>query len=263
MTPDPDGRLLQLRGVSISFGGLRAVHEVDLDVRRGEIVGLIGPNGAGKTTLFNIVTRLYTPDRGELRFDGADLLRLARHQVIARGIARTFQNLVLFNELSVLDNVLVGLHSRMAAGLVACALRLPRMRHEDDRMRARGEAALAMVGLEGVADQPARNLPFGHQRLLELARALASGPKLLLLDEPGAGLSAEELDALTAVIGRIRDTGGATVLLIGHTMRLVLGISDRVVVLDHGVKIAEGAPREIRSTPAVIQAYLGEPGAQA
>jgi ABC-type branched-subunit amino acid transport system ATPase component len=265
MTPEPHGALLHLRDVSISFGGLRAVDGVDLEVRRGEIVGLIGPNGAGKTTLFNIVTRLYTPDRGELRFDGEDLLRLARHQVIARGIARTFQNLVLFNQLSVLDNVLVGLHSRMGAGLVACAFRLRRVRREDEEMRARGAAALAIVGLGAVADQPARNLSFGHQRLLELARGLASGPKLLLLDEPGAGLSAQELDALTAVIGRIRDTQGATILLIGHTMRLVLGISDRVVVLDHGVKIAEGAPREIRTTPAVVRAYLGEPeaGAQA
>ena len=235
------------------------MHEVGLEVRPGEILGLIGPNGAGKTTLFNIITRIYTPDRGEIRFGDHDLLRLVRHEVIAHGIARTFQNLLLFNQLTALDNALIGLHSRMSAGLFECGLRLPRMRREDRAMRARAEEALALVGLAAVAGQRARNLPFGHQRLLELARALASEPTLLLLDEPGAGLNAEELDGLTHVIRHIRDDRGISILLIGHTMRLVLGISDRVVVLDHGVKIGEGTPAEIRANPDVVRAYLGKP----
>jgi branched-chain amino acid transport system ATP-binding protein len=256
----PERPHLVLRDVSIAFGGLRAVHEVGLEVRPGEIVGLTGPDGAGKTTLFNIITRIYTPDRGEIRFGDRNLLRLVRHEVIAHGIARTFQNLLLFDQLTALDNVLIGLHSRMSAGLLACGLHLPRMRREDRAMRARAEQALALVGLAAVAGHKARNLPFGHQRLLELARALASEPALLLLlDEPGAGLNAEELDGLTHVIRHIRDDKGISILLVGHTMRLVLGISDRVVVLDHGVKIGEGPPAEIRANPDVVRAYLGKP----
>ncbi len=254
----PERPRLVLRDVSIAFGGLRAVHEVGFEVRPGEIVGLIGPNGAGKTTLFNIITRIYRPDTGEIHFGDRDLLRLVRHEVIAHGIARTFQNLLLFNQLTALDNVLIGLHSRMRAGLVACGLQLPRMGREERAMRDRAEQALALVGLAGVAGQRARNLPFGHQRLLELARALASEPTLLLLDEPGAGLNAEELDGLTNVIRHIRDDMGIGIVLIGHTMRLVLGISDRVVVLDHGVTIAEGRPGEIRANPDVVRAYLGK-----
>jgi branched-chain amino acid transport system ATP-binding protein len=259
----PEPLLLSLRRVSIAFGGLSALRDVDVDVARGQTVGLIGPNGAGKTTLFNVVTRLYTPDSGEVTFDGHDLLRRARHQVMGEGIARTFQNLLLFDQMTALDNVLVGLHARTRAGLVACSLHLGRMRGEEKAARARAEAALDLVGLRGAAEQRARNLPFGHQRLLELARALASEPRLLLLDEPGAGLTATELDGLTDVIRRIRAEIGVTILLIGHTMRLVLGLSDRVVVLDHGVKIGEGSPAEIRTNPEVVRAYLGQADAHA
>lgn len=253
-----DQPLLTLTDISISFGGLRALHNVSLEVRRDEILGLIGPNGAGKTTLFNVITRLYHPDSGAASFSGRDIFRLRPHEVITCGISRTFQNLLLFNEMSVLDNVLVGLHTRMRSGPLACALMGRRARSEERVMRQRALEALEIVGLAGAAAQPARNLPFGHQRLLELARALASRPTLLLLDEPGAGMSTKELDGLIRVIRRIHEQEQVAVFLIGHTMRLVLGISHRIVVLDHGVKIAEGSAQEIQNNPEVIQAYLGK-----
>jgi branched-chain amino acid transport system ATP-binding protein len=250
--------LLTVDGVSIRFGGLAALTDVSFRLLPGQILGLIGPNGAGKTTLFNVITRLYRPDAGHVRFDGHDLLRLRPHDVIAVGLARTFQNLMLFPDMTALDNVMVGLHVRMRAGLLGCGLALPRVRGEERQIRARALDALATVGLREAAGQRLGSLPFGHQRLVELARALASRPKLLLLDEPGAGMSAQELDALIRVARRIHQDDGIAIFIIGHTMRLVLGISHHVIVLDRGAKIAEGTPEVVRADPHVIHAYLGQ-----
>jgi branched-chain amino acid transport system ATP-binding protein len=255
--------LLALRQVSVAFGGLRAVDDVSLEVHEDEVLGLIGPNGAGKTTLFNLVTRLVRPDAGSITFDGQDLLVRAPHEVIGLGLSRTFQNLMLLGELTVLDNVMVGLHTRMRAGLLACALDLARARQEDAEMRARALEALELVGLRASADAVAGALPFGRQRMVELARAVVSRPRLVLLDEPGAGLNSKELDTLIDVTRRVHGELGITVLLIGHTMRLVLGLSHRVVVLDRGRTIATGTPAEIRAHPAVIEAYLGQRTARA
>jgi branched-chain amino acid transport system ATP-binding protein len=254
----PERPLLSLRHVSIHFGGLRALDDVSLDLHAGEVLGLIGPNGAGKTTLFNVVTRLVRPDGGSVVFDDRDILALAPHEVIGLGLSRTFQNLMLLGELTVLENVLVGLHVRMRAGLLACAFDLARARREDGEMRGRALNALDLVGLRPSADAVTRSLPFGHQRMVELARAVVSQPRLVLLDEPGAGLNSMELDGLIAVTRRIHRELGIGVFLIGHTMRLVLGLSHRVIVLDQGRTIADGSPGEIRESPDVIEAYLGQ-----
>jgi branched-chain amino acid transport system ATP-binding protein len=248
--------LLEVRGLTKEFGGLTAVRSVDFAVAAGQIKALIGPNGAGKTTIFNLISGALEPTRGAVFFEGQRLPRRA-HAVAARGIGRTFQLARLFGEMTALENVLVGCHQRGRAGWMACALRSRAMREEERQLRARARQALELVGLEARAGTAASLLPYGEQRLVEVARALAMDPRLLLLDEPGAGLSPAEHLKLAVLIKRIRD-GGTTVLLVDHHMDFVMDISDEVLVLSYGEKLAEGAPRTVRRDPTVIAAYLGE-----
>jgi ABC-type branched-subunit amino acid transport system ATPase component/ABC-type branched-subunit amino acid transport system permease subunit len=249
--------LLKVEGAGISFGGLRALQDISLQLGANEILGVIGPNGAGKTTLFNVVSGMERPDRGRIVFAGQNVTRMPAHARTRLGMARTFQNVALFNEMSVLDNVRVGAHVRLKSSLLAAGMRTRSERAEELRSRQEAAKLLDFVGLLPYAEQPAHGLAFGHQRLLEIARALASRPRLLILDEPAAGLSSSELEALVLLIRRIRDEHGLSILLIGHTMRLVMGLSHRIVVLDHGVQLAEGSPSEIQNDPRVIAAYLG------
>jgi branched-chain amino acid transport system permease protein len=250
--------VLHVDGVRKAFGGVLALADVSLEVREGTIHGLIGPNGSGKTTLFNVVTRVYPADGGAVWLDGSDLRTVPIFGLARRGIARTFQNLQLFPRLTVLENVLIGMHTRFQTHPVRTILATRAARREEEDAAEEARRWLAFVGFEGPLDRPAGALAFGHLRLVELARALASRPRVLLLDEPSAGLTAGEIEALGATIRRIRDELGVTVVLVAHTMRLVMGLSDIVSVLDHGVKIAEGTPDAVRANPEVVQAYLGQ-----
>jgi branched-chain amino acid transport system ATP-binding protein len=252
--------LLSIQDVSIRFGGIVALDGVSFDVPAGTILGLIGPNGAGKTTLFNCITRMYTPNSGRIVFDGHDLLRDARHQIIGLGLARTFQNVELFRRMSVLENVLCGLHAQVGAHplqFLLAGLGWPSVAQKERDARARAMEALEVVGLVRQAELPVAGLPFGTLKAVELARALVSRPRLLLLDEPAGGLNHDEVGELGELIRRIHRELDLTVLVVEHHMNLVMGISDRVVVLDFGRKIAEGTPREVREDRAVIDAYLG------
>ena len=252
--------LLQVRDITISFGGLVALDSVSFDVDEGMIVGLIGPNGAGKTTMFNCITRLYKPDSGSISFAGQDLLKVPAHGVASRGITRTFQNLALFPSLTVLENVLVGRHHLMKSDPVSAAFRLPQVRTEERTAREDASETIDHLGLTPYKNALVRSLPYGVQKRVETARALVGKPQLLLLDEPAGGLNHDEVIRLGDEIKTLRDRFKLTILLVEHHMALVMGISDRVAVLDFGKRIALGTAAEVRANPAVIEAYLGTDG---
>jgi branched-chain amino acid transport system ATP-binding protein len=256
--PQKADALLSVRDIGIRFGGIVALDDVSFDIARGQILGLIGPNGAGKTTLFNCITRLYTPQSGDILFEGQSLLREPAHRMPVRGIARTFQNLALFRKMSVIDNVRVGGHVRTRSDFVSDALRLPWITRQRTSLDQQVWSLLESLDLRGVAERPVADLSTGTQKRVELARALAARPKLLLLDEPAAGLNHHEVDELGQLIRRVSDAHDVTILLVEHHMNLVMSVSERVVALDFGRRIAEGAPEEIRENPAVIRAYLGD-----
>jgi branched-chain amino acid transport system ATP-binding protein len=249
-------KVLEVDAVTLQFGGLTALDDVSFDINEGEILGLIGPNGAGKTTCFNVTTGVYKPTKGAVRFQGKSLAGLKRHQITRLGIARTFQNIRLFRAMTAVENVMVGADTRHGTGVIAALFGLPQHRREEREGYERAMELLRFMGLEKRSDELASNLSYGDQRRLEIARAMATEPKLLCLDEPAAGFNPAEKQSLMELIRKVRDQG-YTVLLIEHDMRLVMGVVDRIVVLEFGRKIAEGTPQEIRNDPAVIAAYLG------